>query len=120
MGMEKDIKEYFKKFYDMKPYIYIDKDEWKYIINTFEKDDIVDTLSEVLVTYPPPIPNITEKKTLDDSEYVECFGMEMAKRPNCIGIGNAKVTEESNRQEEYVIEKEGDTFAEPVWVWKKK
>ena len=56
---------------------------------------------------------------LVDSEYVECFGMEMAKRPNCIGIGNAKVTEESNRQEEYVIEKEGDTFAEPVWVWKK-
>ena len=57
---------------------------------------------------------------LVDSEYVECFGMEMAKRPNCIGIGNAKVTEESNRQEEYVIEKEGDTFAEPVWVWKKR
>ena len=35
---------------------------------------------------------------LVDSEYVECFGMEMAKRPNCIGIGNAKVTEESNRK----------------------
>ncbi len=42
-------------------------------------------------------------KTFDDSEYVECFGMEMAKRPNCIGI-----------------EKEGDTFGEPVWVWVKK
>ena len=55
-----------------------------------------------------------------DSEYVECFGMEMAKRPNCIGIGNAKVTEESNRKEEFIVEKEGDTFAEPVWVWKKR
>jgi hypothetical protein len=55
-----------------------------------------------------------------DSEYVECFGMEMAKRPNCIGIGNAKVTDETNRKEEFIIEKDGDTFAEPVWVWKKK
>ena len=43
--------------------------------------------------------------TFEDSEYVECFGMEMAKRPNCIGIGNAKVTDETNRKEEYVIEK---------------
>ena len=41
--------------------------------------------------------------TFEDSEYVECFGMEMAKRPNCIGIGNAKVTDETNRKEEYVI-----------------
>jgi len=57
--------------------------------------------------------------TFDDSEYVECFGMEMAKRPNCIGIGNAKITDETNRKEEYVIEKEGDTFAEPVWMWRK-
>ena len=55
-----------------------------------------------------------------DSEYVECFGMEMAKRPNCIGIGNAKVTDETNRKEEFIIEKEGDAFAEPVWVWKKR
>ena len=57
--------------------------------------------------------------TFEDSEYIECFGMEMAKRPNCIGIGNAKVTDETNRKEEYVIEKDGDTFAEPVWMWKK-
>ena len=58
-------------------------------------------------------------KTFDDSEYVECFGMEMAKRPNCIGVGNAKVTDESNRKEEFIVEKEGDAFGEPVWVWKK-
>ena len=43
----------------------------------------------------------------------------MAKRPNCIGIGNAKVTDESNRNKEFIIEKEGDTFGEPVWVWRK-
>ena len=49
----------------MEPYIHIDKGEWKHIIDTFDKDDIIETLSEVLVTYPPPIPNISEKKTLD-------------------------------------------------------
>ena len=58
--------------------------------------------------------------TFEDSKYIECFGMEMAKRPNCIGIGNAKVTDESNRNKEFIIEKEGDTFGEPVWVWQKK
>jgi len=51
-------------------------------------------------------------KTFDDSEYVECFGMEMAKRPNSIGVGTADGDKNNN-------EKEGDTFGEPVWVWKK-
>ena len=50
--------------------------------------------------------------TFEDSEYVECFGMEMAKRPNSIGVGTA-VNDENNN------EKESDTFGEPVWVWKK-
>jgi hypothetical protein len=45
--------------------------------------------------------------------------MEMGKRPNCIGIGTAKQTEELNRKSEFLIEKEGDTFGEPVWVWRK-
>ena len=52
-------------------------------------------------------------KTLDDSEYIECFGMEMAKRPNSIGVGTAEGDENNN-------EKEGETFGEPVWVWRKK
>ena len=51
--------------------------------------------------------------TFDDSEYVECFGMEMAKRPNSIGVGTAEGDKNNN-------EKEGDTFGEPVWVWQKK
>ena len=61
-----NIKKYFKKFYNMQPYINIDKKEWKFIIETYEKDDIVETLSEVLFTYPPPIPKITEQKMLKD------------------------------------------------------
>ena len=50
--------------------------------------------------------------TFDDSEYVECFGMEMAKRPNSIGVGTA-INDENNN------EKDSDTFGEPVWMWRK-
>jgi len=52
-----------------------------------------------------------------DMQYVECFGMEMAKRPNCLGIGTADDIEDSNMDAEY-HEREG-SFGEPVWVWQK-
>ena len=52
-----------------------------------------------------------------DMKYVECFGMEMAKRPNCLGIGTADDIEDSNMDADY-HEREG-SFGEPVWVWQK-
>jgi hypothetical protein len=58
------IQEHFKKFYDMEPYIFIDEKEWKYIIETYEKEDVIEELSKVLVTYRPPIPVISERQTL--------------------------------------------------------
>ena len=58
------IKEYFKKFYNMKPYLYIPEDEWQMIMETYEKDDVIQELSECLHTYPCPIPEITEQETL--------------------------------------------------------
>ena len=62
--MEKNIKEYFKKFYNMKPYLYISEDEWQMIMKTYEKDDVIQELSECLHTYPLPVPKITEQETL--------------------------------------------------------
>jgi hypothetical protein len=62
-----------------------------------------------------PMNDFLSKKS--DSEYDGCFGMEMAKRPNCLGIGTAKDTDDSKLSEEY-HEREG-VFGEPVWVWKK-
>ena len=61
--MEK-ITDYFKKFYNMKPYLFIDEKEWKYILDTYEKDDVIEELSKALHTYPCPIPEISEKDTL--------------------------------------------------------
>ena len=58
------IKELFKKFYGMEPYLFIDEDEWQHIITTYEKDEVVDELAKCLHTYPCPIPEITEQETL--------------------------------------------------------
>jgi hypothetical protein len=60
----KEIKELFKKFYDMEPYLSIGEDEWQHIITTYEKDEVVDELAKCLHTYPCPIPEITKKETL--------------------------------------------------------
>jgi len=54
------IKELFKKFYGMKPYLSIEEKEWQHIITTYEKDEVVDELAKCLHTYPCPIPEITE------------------------------------------------------------
>jgi len=57
--------------------------------------------------------------TFKDSEYKGCVGYEMAKRPNCIGVGTAKVTEETNRKPEYILPDKEGLFGEPIWIWKK-
>ena len=46
-GYAKEVKELFKKFYDMEPYLFIDEKEWQHIITTYEKDDVVDELLNV-------------------------------------------------------------------------
>ena len=51
--------------------------------------------------------------------YYGCIGMEMTKRFNSGGAGNAK----SEYFEEHLKEKTEDTkniaFGEPIWIWKK-
>ncbi len=53
-------------------------------------------------------------------EYYGCIGMEMTKRFNSGGAGNAK----SEYFEEHLKEKTKDTenvaFGEPIWIWRKK
>ena len=36
--------EYFDKFLDMSPYLSIDEKEWVYIKNTFDKEDVKESL----------------------------------------------------------------------------
>ena len=42
--------EYFDKFLNMKPYLYIDEKDWSYIKETFEKDDVKHSLAKVAMT----------------------------------------------------------------------
>ena len=63
--MGKEIKQRFKKYYGMEPYINIPHDEWQSILKDYEKDDIIDELAKVLHTYEPPIQKISEEDTID-------------------------------------------------------
>jgi hypothetical protein len=44
----------------MEPYLSIEEKEWEYIKNTFEKQDVRESLAKVAMTYPPPYMNISE------------------------------------------------------------
>ena len=56
----------------MEPYLFIDEKEWKYILETYEKDDVIEELSKALHTYPCPIPEISEKDTRSTTVYHAC------------------------------------------------
>ena len=58
--------DYFDKFYNMKPYLEIDEKDWEYIKETFDKDDVKESLAKVAMTYPLPYPDLTEKKAYKD------------------------------------------------------
>ena len=58
--------DYFDKFYNMEPYLKIDEKDWEYIKETFDKEDVKESLATVAMTYPLPYPNLTEKKAWRD------------------------------------------------------
>ena len=43
--------EYFDKFLNMDPYLSIDEKEWEYIKETFDKDDVKESLAKVAMNY---------------------------------------------------------------------
>jgi hypothetical protein len=57
---------YFDKFRDMEPYLKINEKEWEYIKETFDKEDVKESLATVAMTYPLPYPDLTEKKAWRD------------------------------------------------------
>ena len=58
--------DYFDKFYNMEPYLKIDEKDWEYIKETFDKEDVKESLATVAMTYPLPYPDLTEKKAWRD------------------------------------------------------
>ena len=41
-----NIEEVFQKYYNMKPYLQIDEEDWQHIMKTYEKDEVVDELAK--------------------------------------------------------------------------
>ena len=52
--------EYFDRFKGMEPYLNINQHEWNYIKETFDKDDVKESLAKVAMPYPMPYAEITE------------------------------------------------------------
>ena len=65
--------EYFDKFLDMNPYLSIDEREWEYIKNTFDKEDVKESLAKVAMTYEIPYAEITKKDA--HRNYLKLKGM---------------------------------------------
>ena len=65
--------DYFDKFYGMTPYLYIDNKEWEYIKNTFDKEDVKESLAKVAMTYDLPYADISESDAR--SEYLKVKGI---------------------------------------------
>ena len=65
--------EYFDKFLDMSPYLSIDEREWEYIKNTFDKEDVKESLAKVSMTYEIPYAEITKKDA--HRNYLKLKGM---------------------------------------------
>lgn len=56
---------YFDKFKGMTPWLHINEEEWKYIRETFNRDDVRESLAEICLTYPIPYADISEQDALD-------------------------------------------------------
>ena len=52
------------QFYNMKPYLTINREQWLDIMSKYDKEHIVDELAKCLHTYPCPIQNISDEQTL--------------------------------------------------------
>ena len=57
---------YFNKFLYQVPYLHINEKEWSYIKDTFEKDDVKESLATVAMTYPPPYQEISQNECRKD------------------------------------------------------
>jgi len=65
--------EYFDKFLNMESYLSIDKKEWEHIKNTFDKEDVKESLAKVAMTYEIPYAEISKKDA--HRHYLKLKGM---------------------------------------------
>lgn len=57
--------QYFDKFRNMTPYLEIGEEEWSYIKDTFDMQDVKESLAKIAMEYPPPYKDISEQDAKD-------------------------------------------------------
>ena len=58
--------EWFEQFRNMEPYFSMDEEQWQYTQDNFSKEEIKESLVEILMEYEPPYMEISEKECLND------------------------------------------------------
>ena len=58
--------EYFNKFKNQEPYLSIDEKEWTHIKDTFDKEDVKESLAIIAMDYPMPTAEIEEEHCRKD------------------------------------------------------
>ena len=58
--------EWFEQFRNMEPYFSMDEEQWQYAQDNFSKEEIKESLVEILMEYEPPYMEISEKECLND------------------------------------------------------
>jgi len=61
-----NITDYFKQFYNMTPYFFINEEQWEHIKNTYEKDDVKLQMAKCAMTYEIPYAEISERDAYKD------------------------------------------------------
>lgn len=64
MKSRQELKEYLKKFYDMKPYLLIETEDWEYIKQMWEKDDVKEEFADLCMKYPLPLATLKEEDAI--------------------------------------------------------
>ena len=64
MKSRPELKEYLKKFYDMKPYLLIETEDWEYIKQMWEKDDVKEEFADLCMKYPLPLAPLKEEDAI--------------------------------------------------------
>lgn len=64
MKTRAELNDYLQKFYGMSPYLYIASDDWAYMKENWEREDVKEELADLCMTYPLPTAELTEADAL--------------------------------------------------------
>ena len=64
---------YFDKFKNMSPYLYINTEEWNHIKETYSKEDVCESLAKIAMDYPLPYQEISEEDEKSNEKVAQTY-----------------------------------------------